>query len=142
MGLGTFGTDDQPTRAFSRDVLSIELAGPERPQLTLVDLPGLILIANKMQTEDDVKLIYELANDYLVEKRTIMLALISAKDDYANQGILPKCKAVDAEGHRTLGIITKPDYLRSNSANEASWISLAQNKDIFFHLGWHMLKNR
>ena len=142
MGLGGVGDDSGPTRAFSRDVLSIELAGPDRAQLTLVDLPGIILAANKMQSEDDVKLIHQLVKDYLQEKRTIMLAVVSAKDDYANQGIIPKCKAVDKEGHRTLGIITKPDWLRPGSNNEASWINLAQNKDIFFHLGWHVLKNR
>lgn len=142
MGLGSFEGDDAgPTRAFSRDVLSIELAGPERAQLTLVDLPG-HLTANKMQSEEDVKLIHELVNDYLNEKRTIMLSVVSAKEDYANQGIIPKCKAVDKEGHRTLGIITKPDCLREGSNNEKSWLNLAQNKDIFFHLGWHMVKNR
>lgn len=144
MGLGSFDDEesDGPTRAFSRDVLSIELAGPERAQLTLVDLPGLILAANKIQSEEDVKLIHELVNDYLTEKRTIMLAVVSAKDDYANQGVIPKCKAVDQEGHRTLGIITKPDWLRPGTNNEKSWLNLAQNKDIYFHLGWHMVKNR
>ena len=135
MGLGD-------TRAFSRDVLSVELAGPERPQLTLVDLPGLILAPNKRQTEEDVKLIHDLVNDYISEKRTIMLAVISAKDDFANQGILPKCQAVDHDGQRTLGIISKPDYLKNGSSNQTSWINLAENKNIFFRLGWHILKNR
>lgn len=137
------GSQDQNSpRAFSRDVLSVEIAGPERPQLTLVDLPGLILSATKDQTEADVKLIHSLVGDYIKEKRTIMLAVISAKDDYANQGILTKCKEVDKDGKRTLGIISKPDYLRPGSANEKTWINLAQNNDIYFELGWHMLKNR
>ena len=144
MGLNNAArANDQTTaRAFSRDVLSVEIAGPDRPQLTLVDLPGLILSATKDQTDADVKLIHSLVGDYINEKRTIMLAVISAKDDYANQGILTKCKEVDKDGQRTLGIITKPDYLRSGSANETTWINLAQNNDIYFELGWHMLKNR
>jgi hypothetical protein len=83
-----------------------------------------------------------LVGDYIGEKRTIMLAVISAKDDYANQGILTKCKEVDKDGKRTLGIITKPDYLRPGSSNERTWLDLAQNNDIYFELGWHMLKNR
>lgn len=41
MGLSGIGGDEVP-RAFSRDVPSIELAGLERAQLTLVDLLGLI----------------------------------------------------------------------------------------------------
>ncbi|RMY82913.1 hypothetical protein D0861_07662 [Hortaea werneckii] len=143
MGLG--GGDDGaggPARAFSRDVLSIEIAGPGRPHLTLVDLPGLIHSENKMQSKEDVELIRGLVDDYLKEKRTIIMAVVSAKNDYANQIILKKCRDVDPKGHRTIGIITKPDFLEPGSENEASWLELAENKDIFFELGWHMLKNR
>ena len=46
------------------------------------------------------------------------------------------------KNERTLGIITKPDYLREGSQNELDWIELAQNKNIYFKLGWYMLKNR
>ena len=61
--------------------------------------------------------------------------------DFANQGIITKCQKVDKEGQRTLGIITKPDYLKT-AASESLWVNLAQNKNIYFELGWHMLKNR
>jgi hypothetical protein len=71
-----------------------------------------------------------------------MLAVISAKNDYANQIILKMCREFDVKGSRTLGIITKPDFLRPGSENEAAWLDLARNKDIFFELGWHVLKNR
>ena len=141
MGLNTVDGSSNGTKAFTRDVLSVEIAGPDRLQLTLVDLPGLIMSANNQQTDEDIKLIHELVQDYIGEKRTIMLAVISAKDDFANQGILTKCKAVDPDGQRTLGIITKPDYLKSRTS-ETVWIELAQNKNVYFELGWHMLKNR
>jgi len=70
------------------------------------------------------------------------MAVVSAKNDYANQIILQKCREIDPKGHRTLGIITKPDFLEPDSENELSWMELAKNKDIFLQLGWHMLKNR
>lgn len=70
MGLGDDGSGT--ARAFSRDVLSIEIAGPSRPQLTLVDLPGLIHSENKMQSKEDVELIRGLVDDYIKEKRTIV----------------------------------------------------------------------
>lgn len=95
-----------------------------------------------MQTAEDVQLIHDLINDYIKEKRTIIMAVVSAKNDYANQIILKKCREVDPKGLRTLGIITKPDFLEPDSENESAWIELAANKDIFFDLGWHMLKNR
>ncbi|OJD14597.1 hypothetical protein ACJ73_09064, partial [Blastomyces percursus] len=130
------------SKAFARDVLSVEICGPGRPQLTLVDLPGLIHSANKSQSDDDVELIKSLVEDYIAEERTIILAVVSAKNDYANQVILKNCRKFDPKGTRTFGIITKPDYLRSGSDNERAWLDLAQNRDIFFELGWHLLKNR
>ena len=56
------------------------------------------------------------------------MAVVSAKNDYANQIILKKCRDVDPKGHRTLGIITKPDYLTAGSDNESNWLDLALNK--------------
>ncbi|KAK4924109.1 hypothetical protein LTR49_008849 [Elasticomyces elasticus] len=140
MGLGDDGSGT--VRAFSRDVLSIEIAGPGRPHLTLVDLPGLIHSDNKHQSKEDVELIRGLVDDYIKEKRTIIMAVVSAKNDYANQIILKKCREIDPKGSRTIGIITKPDFLKAGSENESSWIELAENKDIIFELGWHILKNR
>jgi GTPase SAR1 family protein len=140
MGLGD-GSGGIP-QAFSRDVLRIEIAGPGRPHLTLVDLPGLIHSENKMQSKEDVELIKALVDEYISNKRTIIMAVVSAKNDYANQIILKKCRDVDPKGQRTIGIITKPDFLEPGSDNEQSWIDLAENKDIFFELGWHILKNR
>ncbi|KLJ05991.1 hypothetical protein EMPG_10604 [Blastomyces silverae] len=129
-------------KAFCKDVLSIEICGPNRPQLTIVDLPGLIHSANKSQSEEDVELIKALVQHYISQERTIMLAVVSAKNDYANQVILKLCRKFDPKGARTLGVITKPDYLRSGSDYEREWLELAQNRDIYFELGWHLLKNR
>lgn len=39
------------------------------------------------------------------------------------------------------GIITKPDDLIPGSRREQSYVSLAQNKEVEFRLGWHVLKN-
>lgn len=109
---------------------------------TLVDLPGLIHATNKAQTEADKELILDLVKDYMRNPRTIILAVISAKNDFANQIVLDYCKNIDTRSERTLGIITKPDYLREGSKNERDWIELAQNKNIYFKLGWHVLRNR
>ncbi|KAH7117540.1 interferon-induced GTP-binding protein Mx [Dendryphion nanum] len=130
------------TTAFARDVLSIEIEGPSRPQLTLVDLPGLIQNETKGVTTTDVALVKEITDRYISQSRTICLAVVSATNDYANQGILSKVRKVDPDGERTLGIITKPDRLPSGSGTEAAYINLARNEDIFFKLGWHVIKNR
>jgi hypothetical protein len=137
MGLGKIGE----SAAFSRDVLSIEISGPDRPQLTLVDLPGLIHSTTKASTAADKDLIVNLVTEYMQNPRTIILAVVSAKNDAANQIILDMIKRMDTEGSRTLGIITKPDYIQSAS-DQQFWFDLALNKDIFLKRGWHMVRNR
>jgi len=47
---------DQTRKALARVVLNIEISGPDRPQLTLVEPPGLIDSENKTQSSDDVKM--------------------------------------------------------------------------------------
>lgn len=128
--------------SFSRDVLSIEISGPNRPQLTIVDLPGLIHTANKAQTREDVELVSELCSTYISNPRTIILAVVTAKNDYANQIILKRARDVDPSGNRTLGIITKPDTLPAGSESEGDFVGLAKNEDINFRLGWHVMRNR
>lgn len=136
------GASGPKSKAFARDVLSIEIEGPSRPQLTLVDIPGLIQTDTKGITKADVELVGEITDHYIKQPRTICLAVVSAASDHANQSILTKVRAVDPEGNRTLGIITKPDRLDSGSGSETAFIVLAQNQDIHFKLGWHVLKNR
>ena len=129
-------------RAFARDVLSIEIEGPSRPQLMLVDIPGLIETATKGVTDADIDLVTEITDHYIRQPRTICLTVISSTSDYATQRILTKVREVDPEGDRTLGVITKPDRLPAGSGSERAFIELAKNNDIFFKLGWHVLKNR
>jgi len=129
-------------RAFAKDVLNIEIEGRFRPQLTLVDLSGLVQTETREVIEEDVQLVIEIIDHYIFQPRTICLAVVSAINDYVNQGILKKVRKVDSEGDRTLDIITKPDRLSSDSGSESAFLGLARNEDIFFKLGWHVLKNR
>lgn len=128
--------------AFSKDVLSTEICGPERPQLTLVDIPGLIQATTKGVSAADVAMVGEITNRYIEQPRTICLAVISATNDAANQPILDRVRKVDPEGERTLGVITKLDKLDEGSGTEEKFLELARNEDVFFKLGWHAIKNR
>ena len=136
MGLGS------GTKAFSDDVLRVEISGPAQPHLTLVDLPGLIHAEGKQQSAEDVQLVSSLVRSYMANTRSIILAVVSAKNDRANQIVTKLARDVDPTGVRTLGIITKPDTLRVGSDSEKAFLDLAGNKDVVFRLGWHVLKNR
>lgn len=51
-------------KTFSKDLLRIEITGPERSHLTIVDLPGLIHSPTGSQTDDDVELIKGVVRKY------------------------------------------------------------------------------
>jgi GTP-binding protein EngB required for normal cell division len=135
MAIGSFG------RAFSKDLLRIEISGSDRPHLTIVDLPGLIHSETKQQSMADVELVQDVVKSYMKEPRSIILAVVSAKNDYANQIVLKLARTADKTGMRTLGVITKPDTLISGSDSEHMYASLAQNLDVEFRHGWHVLRN-
>jgi GTPase SAR1 family protein len=128
--------------AFTDDVLRIDISGPDRPHITIVDLPGLIHSHNKFQSTQDIEIVRSLVQGYMKSSRSIILAVVSAKNDYANQIVLKMALEADPHGSRTLGIITKPDTLPAGSESEADFVSLAKNEDVSFDLGWHVLKNR
>ncbi|KAJ4353164.1 hypothetical protein N0V95_003593 [Ascochyta clinopodiicola] len=128
-------------KTFCKDRLRIEISGPDRPQLTIVDLPGLIHSETKQQSAADIELVQSIVKSYMEEPRSIILAVISAKNDYANQIVLKLARTADKNGDRTLGVITKPDTLVPDSPTERTFVSLARNQDVVFRLGWHVLRN-
>lgn len=129
------------SRTFARDFLRIEIQGPKRPQLTVVDLPGMIQNENQA---GDKKMVDDLIEQYIKQPRAVCLAMITAMNDADKQRVLILVKKADPEGRRSLGFITKPDTLSPGSGNEKSFFELAtnQNEKYFFNLGWHVVKNR
>ena len=81
--------------AISNDVPRVEISEPDRPHLTVIDLPSLIH-SDKLQTAADVEVVSELVQSYMADQRSIILAVISAKNDYANQIMLKRAKTVDS----------------------------------------------
>lgn len=139
MGVRGFGDSDVGT-TFAQDVLRIKVIGPIGLHLTVVDLPGLIAVVNEQQTEDDVRAVHSLVDSYVENSRTLILAVVQANNDIANQGIIQKSKRHDRRGERTIGIITKPDML--NAGTEGRIAALARNQDTTkLKLGFFLLKN-
>ncbi|KAK3078182.1 hypothetical protein LTS18_008230 [Coniosporium uncinatum] len=129
-------------KVFSNDTLRIELSGPDQPHLTMVDLPGLFRAGNREQSVEDSETVKELVRGYMKRPRSIILAVVSAKSDFALQDVTEYARQLDPKGVRTLGLITKSDTLDASSDSEASYVRMAQNRDVVFRLGWHVLKNR
>ena len=102
MGVRGFG-DTVVGPTFARDILRITVCGQTGLHLSVVDLPGLIAVANEEQTEADVQAGHDLVDSYVQNMRTIILAVVQANNDIANQGIIQKSKKFDKDGERTTG---------------------------------------
>ncbi|KAG9242207.1 P-loop containing nucleoside triphosphate hydrolase protein [Calycina marina] len=123
---------DKPGSELSSDILRIEISGPTRPHLTVVDLPGLIHAKNDDEDDETVEeVVSELVYSYMRRPRTIILAVVSALNDRALQTVLK----------RTMGLITKPDTLFQDSESEREFVKLALNDVTHLRLGWHVLRN-
>ncbi|KAK5988471.1 Interferon-induced GTP-binding protein Mx [Cladobotryum mycophilum] len=131
-----------PGRFAARDILVVEKTGPDMPLLTLVDLPGLVRVANRDQSDADIQTIEALSERYMKSSRTIILAVIGGNNDYVQAPILQKARQFDPSGSRTIGVLTKPD-MTEGIGLEDKFIELVTNKDQEnnFKLGWYVLLN-
>jgi GTP-binding protein EngB required for normal cell division len=127
---------------FSDDVLKVEIWGPDKPELTLVDLPGLYYSTRSDQGEQGIRTVRGLTGKYMKNTRSIILAVISAKTDYHLQEVLNIVERFDPKRERTLGIITQPDILEADSEEESNYLQFMRNKKVSLRLGWHALRNR
>ncbi|THW21538.1 hypothetical protein D6D17_06549 [Aureobasidium pullulans] len=139
MGLPSLSANPNDRRAFSYDVLSIAISGPDRPSITLVDTPGLIKSKGKFQSAEDIKTIEKLVKSYIDQDSTILLAVLSATYGHELQQIP---SMINKAAVRTLGVITKPDGPGSDSALESAYMDLARNQEMPLGHGWHVVKNR
>lgn len=131
---------DNSGRFSSKDTLRIEKSGPTQSHLTIVDLPGLIQTSSLSQSQEDVDDIKEISEHYMKNSRTIILAIVSAAYDFANQSIIQLARKYDPKGARTIGVITKPDKAEGSRLDE--YVDLAKNRHIKLNLGWHVIRNR
>ena len=129
---------------LSQDVIRVEITGPDVPSLTLVDLPGLGHAEDKDLSAADRAIVDRLVERYTSKKNSIILAIISARNQLSSQEILSKLEVHDKGRKRTLGVITKPDMLPPYSQAEETYIRLAKNQQQSnqLPLGWHVLRNR
>ncbi|KAM3500282.1 hypothetical protein MY10362_006537 [Beauveria mimosiformis] len=85
--------------------------------------PGLFRAGNREQTTKDAKVVHKMVRGYVRNPRSIILAVVSAKNDFALQEITEMARELDPKGIRTLGLITKPDTLDAGSDSEAAVVN-------------------
>jgi energy-coupling factor transporter ATP-binding protein EcfA2 len=104
--IGQFINQEQNRLTHNRDqiskqVLLLNIQAPWLPNLTLIDLPGIIQVTSKQQDSGSVNIIEELIQEYLDKPSTIILAIIQACNDIETSAAIKYAKMFDPEGERT-----------------------------------------
>jgi hypothetical protein len=126
--------------SFFKHVLRIEASYSECPDITLIDLPGIV---HSGKEKHDSEMVLDILKSYVREEKTIILAVVEANRDAEVQAVLDFAKQYDPEGKRTMGIITKPDRVEGSTSRDR-WIEIASGNDpkYKFKYGWHVVRNR
>jgi GTPase SAR1 family protein len=131
-------------KKFSKDILRVEIAGPDIYPLTLVDLPGIFHSATADQDLKGKEIVDQLIESYMKQPKSIILAVVAANNQLANQLVLQQARKFDPLKERTIGVITKPDLAGPGSSNERKYLDLARGRESMHKLalGWYVLRNR
>ncbi|KAJ3227335.1 hypothetical protein HDU81_006766 [Chytriomyces hyalinus] len=127
-------------QTISDDAIVVEVRGQEYPNLTLTDLPGIIRTVQDNEDPAMIPRVRQLVDRYLIQKRTVILAVVPANVDFHNSEILQAAEKVDPKGERTIAIITKPDAIDPGA--EQSVLDLLMNKKKALRLGYHAVRCR
>ncbi|ETS81767.1 hypothetical protein PFICI_06769 [Pestalotiopsis fici W106-1] len=132
------------TKGFSQDILRVEITDPDVYPVTLVDLPGFFHAETADQTKEGRKIVRQLAERYMKQKNSIILAVVSANHNLANQLVVEEARIHDPNRERTLGVITKPDLAAPGSQDEKKCLQLVRGQENIhkLKLGWHVLRNK
>ncbi|XP_076012549.1 interferon-induced GTP-binding protein Mx3-like [Genypterus blacodes] len=125
---------------ISEDLISLEIASPDVPDLTLIDLPGIARVAVKGQPENIGEQIKRLIQKFIKKQETISLVVVPCNVDIATTEALKMAQEVDPHGERTLGILTKPDLV--DKGTEETAVTVVHNEVIHLKKGYMIVKCR
>ena len=128
--------------------ITVRLTGPKMLNLTLVDLPGLILVEKVPGTQ---KLIAELVHDKVKDSNKLICCVVQSNVDQGTWLGLKECQEMDLMGGRTIGVMNKVDLLfKEESTPETDTIAcraqmtekIQESKDNPEGVQWYAAHNR
>lgn len=124
---------------FSRNVICVDIRGPECGDLALIDLPGLIETTEHPEDRVFIDVVRDMVLSYINKPNSIIAMTISCKDDMENQAIKTLAAEVDPMGHRTIGVLTKPDTIEAGCHDQ--YFDVLTGKRFPLRLGYFAVKN-
>lgn len=116
---------------------------PNVPNLSLIDLPGLTMVActDKGQPKDIKDQIRALVSKYIEPEKSLVLAVMSARTDLETDMALDLIKEFDPKGQRTIGVLTKVDLMNAES-DICDYLYNNVSIDLRLKYGYYAVRNR
>ena len=134
---------------ISRVPIYLQIYSPNVPDLSLVDLPGLIMVArtDNGQPKNMPEQIEKLVESYIKDQNTITLAIMQSRSDLETDLGLALIKKYKCS--KTIGVLTKPDLMNNDShignylCTESS-VRGSNNisRDLMLDYGYFVIKNK
>ena len=121
----------------------IRITSPDVPNLTLVDLPGLVMVActDQGQPENIKEQIKDLIKHYINQSNTIIMGILPARCDIEVDSAMELIKNYDTTGERTIGILTKIDLMNTNT-DISDYLTNNISNDLKLAYGYFAIKNK
>lgn len=125
---------EQVSAKFSPNVVALEIKGPDMPDLSFYDMPG--IFQNPADARDDylVSVVKNLSRAYIQHPSAIILCSMPMNSDAVNSatfGLIRHLKALE----RTIGVLTKADLL-PDTGNYEQWMDIMENRAHVTGLGY------
>lgn len=127
---------------ISQTPIILNIFSPNVPNLSLVDLPGLTMVActDKGQPDNIKEKIEDLATSYINNPKTITLLVMESRLDLETNLGLALIKKNNTQT-KIIGVLTKPD-LMNNETHIGDYLTNNISKNLMVTYGYFVVKNR
>ncbi|CAH1802128.1 unnamed protein product [Owenia fusiformis] len=121
-------------------LIRLEVQADYVPDLTLIDLPGIVRYSEGSDTiVEETK---NLIKTYVSRPETIILVVIPCNVDIDTVEACNLAKQVDPNGDRTIGVLTRPDLIDHGVGPIKEVLDILENKKMKLKKGFYVVKCR
>jgi GTPase SAR1 family protein len=117
---------EETAAKFSPNTVALEIKGPELPDLSFYDLPG--IFRNSAQEEDEylVQVVENLAREHISRSDALIIWAVPMNADPETSSTLSIIREVNAKD-RTIGVMTKADLLPAEGSH-SQWLAMLRGE--------------
>lgn len=123
----------ETTAKFSPNVVALEIKGPDLPDLSFYDMPG--IFQNPADARDDylVNVVRNLSKEYILHPSAIIICAMPMNSDAENSSTFSLTRRLKATD-RTIGVLTKADLLPHGHYDQ--WLDIMKGEKHQTGLGY------